>query len=204
MKQETARKEKEQKPPSLHGRAADNLEYIRDAMQRSREFTAVPGYAGALMGVTAIGAGVIAETQTEPLFWLATWMIEAVLAFLIGVLAMWQKSKVSDTNLNSLPARKFALGFVPPMIAGVILTALLLYKGSPSLLPPVWITLYGVAVVTGGSYSVRPVPLMGWLFILAGAAATVARPELGNYFMIASFGFLHIIFGLVIGRKYGG
>lgn len=203
MKQETARKE-EQPPPSLHGRAADNLEYIRDAMQRSREFTAVPGYGGALMGVTAIGAGVIAETQTEPLFWLATWMIEAVLAFLIGVLAMWQKSKMSDTTLNSLPAKKFALGFVPPMIAGVILTALLLYKGSPSLLPPVWITLYGVSVVTGGSYSVRPVPLMGWLFIIAGAAAMVARPELGNYFMIASFGFLHIIFGLVIGRKYGG
>ncbi|HUF03747.1 MAG TPA: hypothetical protein VMM38_06170 [Aridibacter sp.] len=203
MKQETARREKEP-TPSLHGRAADNLEYIRDAMQRSREFTAVPGYAGALMGVTAIGAGFIAETQTEPLFWLATWMIEALLAFLIGVLAMWQKSKMSDTALNSLPARKFALGFAPPIISGVILTALILYKGSPSLLPPVWITLYGVSVVTGGSYSVRPVPLMGWLFILTGAAATVARPELGNYFMIASFGFLHIVFGLVIGRKYGG
>lgn len=203
MKQETAKREQEP-APSLHGRAADNLEYIRDAMQRSREFTAVPGYGGVLMGVSAVGAGLIAEYQTEPIYWLATWMVEAVLAFLIGVFAIWQKSKVSDTSLDSLPARKFALGFVPPMIGGIVLTALVLYQGSPSLLPPLWITIYGVSVVTGGAYSVKPVPVMGWIFVLIGAAAVVARPELGNWFMIASFGVAHIVFGSIIGRKYGG
>ena len=203
MKQETAQRETE-RTPSLHGRAIENLEFIRETMKRSTEFTAVPGYGGALMGVTAIGAGVIAGIQTEPLYWLATWLIEAVLAVLIGSLAMWQKARSSDSVLNSLPARKFALGFLPPLIAGVVLTGLILYRGSPELLPPVWITLYGAAVVTGGAYSVRPVPVMGWIFIVAGAITAVARPEAGDAAMIATFGFVHVVFGVVIGRKYGG
>ena len=55
-KEETVKDE----PPSLHGRAMDNLEFIREAMQRSTEFTAVPGYGGVLMGATAIGASIVA------------------------------------------------------------------------------------------------------------------------------------------------
>lgn len=203
MKQESSPKRTEP-TPSLHGRAMENLAYIRDAMQRSHQFTAVPGYGGVLMGVTAVGAGIIAGFQTEPLYWLGTWMTEAVLAFLIGILAMWQKSKSSETSLHSLPARKFALGFAPPLLAAVFLTALLLYRGSPSLLPPLWITLYGASVITGGAFSVRPVQMMGWIFMGIGAAAIIARPDLGNYFMIASFGLVHMVFGALIGRKYGG
>ena len=203
MNQETAKKE-DPHTPSLHGRAIENLEYIRGTMERSTAFTAVPGYGGTLMGITAVGAGIIAELQTEPWLWLATWLVEAGLALLIGLLAMWQKSKSSSSALDSHPARKFALGFAPPIIVGFVLTLLMLYRGSPSLLPPIWISAYGAAVVTGGSYSVKPVPIMGWLFMAIGAAAVVARPDLGNYFMIASFGFLHIVFGLLIGRRYGG
>lgn len=203
MKQDTAKKEDGQ-TPSLHGRAIENLEFIRGTMERSTAFTAVPGYGGALMGITAIGAGVIAELQTEPWLWLATWLVEAGLALMIGLLAMWQKSKSSASALDSLPARKFAVGFLPALMVGFVLTVLMLFRGSPSLLPPIWISLYGAAVVTGGAYSVKPVPVMGWLFMLIGAAAVVASPELGNYFMIASFGVLHIVFGLLIGRRYGG
>lgn len=203
MNQKTAEKE-ESRTPSLHGRAIENLEYIRGTMERSAAFTAVPGYGGTLMGVTAIGAGIIAELQTEPWLWLATWLVEALLAFLIGILAMWQKSRSSESALDSLPARKFAFSFVPPLIAGFVVTVLMLYRGSPSLLPPIWISIYGAAVVTGGAFSVKPVQVMGWVFMLIGAASVVARPELGNYFMMASFGLAHIVFGIVIGRRYGG
>jgi hypothetical protein len=191
-------------PPSLHGRAAENLEFIRNAMQRSTEFTAVPGYGGMLMGTTAIGAAIIAQMQTNGRLWLATWLTEALLAFLIGVFAMWQKSKASETSLNSLPGRKFATAFVPPIVAGVILTGMLSFRGFFDLLPPVWLSLYGVAVVTGGAYSVRLVPMMGWIFIAAGALATLAPAAYGNVLMGACFGVAHIVFGFVIARNYGG
>ena len=65
--------------PSLHGRAMDNLEFIRGAMQNSTEFTAVPGYGGALMGLTAVGAAVVAELQVTWFMWTVVWIVEAFL-----------------------------------------------------------------------------------------------------------------------------
>ncbi len=190
-------------PPSLHGRAMDNLEFIREAMQRSTEFTAVPGYGGALMGATAIGAAVIASGQTWR-YWLVTWLVEAFLAFAIGLLTMWQKSKAVETPLTSTPAKKFAYGFAPPLFAGIILTAMLYFNSLFEYLPCVWLTLYGTAVVSGGAYSVKAVPIMGWLFILLGAVAVFVPLGYGNYLMGAGFGGLHIIFGLIIARRFGG
>src|SRR5881409_749143 len=100
-------------PVNLGDRAIDNLKFIRETMERSTHFTAVPGYGGMLMGVTAIVAAYIAHTQPYPQGWLVTWLVEAGLAFAIGLLTMWQKSKLADTSLLSVPAKKFAFGFTP-------------------------------------------------------------------------------------------
>ncbi len=83
------RKETEQEIPSLHGRAMDNLEFIRETMERSTAFTAVPGYGGIFMGLTAIAAAYIAHNRTNAREWLAVWLVEAFLAFGIGLFAMW-------------------------------------------------------------------------------------------------------------------
>jgi heme/copper-type cytochrome/quinol oxidase subunit 3 len=45
---------------------------------------------------------------------------------------------------------------------------------------------------------------MGLCFMALGAAACLAPPQLANWFMAAGFGGLHIIFGVMIARKYGG
>ena len=191
-------------PPSLHGRAMDNLRFIRETMERSAHFTAVPGYGGALMGATAVGAAIIAANQSTIRFWLITWLAEAALAFAIGLFAIWQKAKNSGDSLVSAPARKFAFAFAPPILAGVLLTAMFYKNGWFEELPGVWLTLYGVAVVSGGTYSVKAVPTMGWLFVALGALAIFAPANYGNWLMAAGFGALHIIFGIIIGRRYGG
>src|SRR5436305_13039366 len=90
--------EREQ-PVNLGHRAIDNLKNIRETMERSTSFTAVPGYGGMLMGVTAVVAAYMANGQPIIKDWLFTWMAEAFLAFAIGLLAMWQKSRIVDTSL---------------------------------------------------------------------------------------------------------
>lgn len=191
-------------PPSLHGRAMDNLAFIRETMERSASFTAIPGYGGALMGATAIGAAIIAHYQTGIRGWLITWLVEAVLAFVIGMFAIWQKAKNSGDSLNSAPARKFAFGFAPPLIAGVILTSLFYFKGLFTYMPTVWLTLYGTAVVTGGAYSVRIVPIIGWVFIGLGLLSVFLPTAYGNWLMAIGFGGLQVVFGLVVAKRYGG
>jgi len=204
MKQAAKEVQGAERIPSLQDRAIENLEYIRGTMERSTEFTAVPGYGGALMGLTAIGTAVIASMQASVQLRLVTWLTDALLAFMIGVLAVWQKSRAADTPFDSLPARKFALGFAPPVIAAVILTGALVLQGSYGFLPAVWITCYGAAVVTGGAFSVRPVQVMGWTFLAAGAVTAFLPQNLGNVMMGVCFGAVHLAFGILIGRKYGG
>jgi hypothetical protein len=189
---------------NIGDRAVDNLRFIRETMERSTHFTAVPGYGGMLMGVTAIVAAYIAHTQPYMRGWLITWLVEAFLAFSIGMLAMWQKSKLDGSPLVSAPSKKFAMGFLPPLAAGVAITLGLWRYEHYEMMAPVWMLCYGAAVVCGGAFSVSIVPIMGWCFIAFGALAFALPASLGNYLLAASFGVMHIIFGVIIGRRYGG
>jgi len=196
---------KEQREPErLSDRAIDNLQFIRETMERSASFTAVPGYGGMLMGVTAIAAAYIASQQPTKDAWLIVWLAEAILAAAIGLLAMWQKSRIVGQSLFSAQGRKFVFGFAPPLMAGVAITLGLFRYLHYEVMVPVWMLCYGAAVVTGGAVSVKAVPIMGWFFITAGIAAFAMPAGFGNYFMAASFGLLHIIFGAIIARRYGG
>ena len=190
--------------PSLHGRAMDNLKFIRETMERSTAFTAVPGYGGIFMGLTAIAAAYIAHNAPLKSDSLMVWLVEAVLAFAIGLFAMWQKSKVANVPLTSAPAKKFALSFLPPLICGVVITLGLWRFGDFEAMIPVWILLYGAAIVCGGAFSVKAVPILGWCFIALGTIAFFIDARHANLMMGLSFGILHIIFGIVIARKFGG
>lgn len=188
----------------LEDRAADNLRFIRETMERAGSFTAVPGWGGAAIGLTALAAAAISSHQPTAARWIFVWLAEAALAMVLAVLTVAQKAHAAHVPLFSGPGRKFALGFAPPMIVGALLTAALYRDGDLRLLPGMWLLLYGTAVVSGGSYSVRVVPMMGICFIALGAAALISPASWGNGYMIAGFGGLQIVFGLVIAHKYGG
>jgi hypothetical protein len=194
----------EPRPVSIGDRARDNLRFIRETMERAGSFTAVPGWGGIAMGITALGAAVIASRQASPLASLFTWGCEAAVAVGIAVWTTYTKAREAGTALLSGPGRRFVYSFVPPLLVGVLLTFLLLRIGSLGAVPGVWLLLYGTAVVTGGAFSIRVVPLMGLCFMVLGTVALFCPPSWGNLLLGAGFGGLHVIFGAVIARKYGG
>jgi hypothetical protein len=173
-------------------------------MERAGSFTAVPGWGGAAIGFTALAAAALASHQPTAARWIFIWLVEAGLAMVLAVLTVAQKAHAARMPLFSGPGRKFALSFAPPMVVGALLTAALYRDGDLYLLPGMWLLLYGTAVVSGGSFSVRVVPMMGVCFIALGAAALVSPASWGNGYMIAGFGGLQILFGLIIAQKYGG
>ncbi|PYU34149.1 MAG: hypothetical protein DMG31_07035 [Acidobacteria bacterium] len=188
----------------LEDRAADNLRFIRETMERAGSFTAVPGWGGTAIGFSALAAAALASHQPTAARWIFIWLVEAGLAMVLAVLTVAQKAHAARMPLFSGPGRKFALSFAPPMVVGALLTAALYRDGDLRLLPGMWLLLYGTAVVSGGSFSVRVVPMMGVCFIALGAAALVSPASWGNGYMIAGFGGLQILFGLIIAQKYGG
>jgi hypothetical protein len=191
-------------PIAIDARAADNLRYIREAMERAGEFTAVPGWGGVAMGATALLAALWAARQTTPRLWLAVWLVEAALAVTIAATSAARKSHRARMPLFSGPGRKFALSFAPPILVGALLTVVLFRAGLVTALPGTWLVLYGTAVVTGGAFSVRIVPVMGLCFMALGVAAFFSPERWNDSFMAAGFGGLQIIFGMIIAKRYGG
>jgi hypothetical protein len=197
-------------PQPIHAHALDNLRYIRDTMSRAGTgaFTAIPGWGGVLMGVTAIAAAFAAGPPDNSERWIGIWFGEAFLAVVIALTGMTLKSRGAGTPLwtssSGAPAFRFALGYVPPLVAGIVLTPVFAMLDQTAHLPGCWLLLYGTAAATGGAYSVRVVPIMGLSFMALGTAAFAAPAEWGHWFLAAGFGGLHIVFGFIIARKYGG
>jgi len=191
-------------PVRLDSRAADNLRFIRETMENAGRFTAVPGWGGVAMGATAICATAFAWRQGTPDRWLMVWFAELALAVAIAAVTTFLKAHAANAEVFSAPGRRFALSFVPPLLVGALLTYALVRTGQFSVLPGMWMLLYGTAVVTGGAFSVRVVPLMGLCFMGLGTVALIAPPSWGNLLMGMGFGGLQVVFGLLIARRHGG
>ena len=164
----------------------------------------MPGWGGVAVGVSAVAAAVVAAYRATPGGWMAVWFAEGMLAMAIAALTMKHKAEKVGEALLSAPARKFALSFAPPLLAGALLTYILIQAGQPWGIPGMWLLLYGTGIVTGGAFSVDIVPVMGVCFMALGAVALFSPPAWGNFFLGLGFGGLHIIFGILIARRHGG
>src|ERR1700674_2630981 len=76
---------------SINERALENLRYIRETMERAGSLTAVPGWGGILMGISALLMAVISSRLPSNDLWMASWLGEAILALAIGGWALFQK-----------------------------------------------------------------------------------------------------------------
>ena len=188
---------------TLHERAAENLRYIRETMERATSFTAISGSGYVVVGLTAIAATLIASGQPTQERWFAVWVAELLLAGMLSVGMTARKARALGVPLRSHTGRKLILAFSPPMAVGAVLTLAMWLSDSYGLLPGIWLSLYGAGVMTGGAYSVRAIPLMGAAFIGLGTLALLA-PSMGDVLLGVGLGGLHIIFGVLVWRRYGG
>jgi hypothetical protein len=156
------------------------------------------------MGVSALAAAGLSTRARTPEEWLGIWLAEAFVALGIGVWAITTKARRANIPLFAGPARRFLLTLSPPLAAGALVTLALERAGQTQVLPGVWLLLYGTAVVTGGAFSVRVVPVMGVGFMLLGAISLFCPPSWGTAFLAAGFGGLQIAFGVLIAKRYGG
>jgi hypothetical protein len=184
--------------------AEENLRFIRRTMERSSTFTAVPGLGGAGMGVIGLAGAVVAANQRSPERWLVVWLLAAAVALVVGVITMWRKAARSGAPLAGAVGRRFAMSLAAPLVAGAALTWGVWMRGDRSLIPAVWLLLYGTGVLTGGVFSVAAVRLLGVACMTLGIAALVTPAAWGDVWLGMGFGGLQLVFGLYIAARHGG
>lgn len=192
------------KSVAMHTHAMDNLRFIRSAMESSASFTSVPGLGGVVVGLTGLLAGVLAGLPALAGHWLTIWVVAAIVALVQGGLFMAKKARGEGVRLSRGVARRFFFSVTPPLVAACVLTVILNGSSASGVIPGLWLLLYGSGVISGGTYSVRPVPIMGVCFMILGLVALLAPEAWANGLLTLGFGGLHIVFGAMIARRYGG
>lgn len=190
---------------AIHDHALHSIRTIREAMERSTAFTSIPGWGGCAIGVTAIATAIVASNYgLQPRLWVMTWLADGFLAVTIAAVTMYAKARRAGVSLTAGPARRFFISYSAPLIAAALITLALVRAGMFEPLPAVWLLLYGASFISSGSFSIRVVPVMGIFFMILGLAACFVPLSIGNLLMGAGFGVLHIVFGFIIARSYGG
>lgn len=190
-------------PARIEDHALSNLRYIREAMERASAFTSIPGWGGVWIGITAIAAAIVAHESAGRDF-LLVWLAEAALAALIAGPTMFVKAARANVSFRGAPARRFFVSYLAPIAAGAALTFVLASGGLYSALPATWLLVYGASFVSSGAYSIPLVPVMGVCFMILGIVACFVPLAAGNILLGAGFGGLHLVFGFLIARRYGG
>jgi hypothetical protein len=187
---------------AIDSHALGTLNYIRSSIEAAGAF-AVPGIAGIAMGVVGCIATVVASLPGLAAHWLEIWLLAAIAASAIGVVLV-ARQPARGFMLYRGPARKFVLSLCPPLLAGAVLTVVFRQAGLTSLIPGMWLLLYGCAVLSASLMTsaamVRLIVLMGSLFVVYGVIAFQLPIRWHNYTLGLGFGALHLLFGILIGR----
>jgi hypothetical protein len=199
-------------PIYLHNEAANNLRYIRSAMQKAEQISTVSGLGGMLMGAVALGGAVTASLGDDLRDQLMAWTLTALPAFAVGAGLSVTKALHYERDLLNDPARRFLWCLTPNLAIGALLTTILWNTEHIELLPGIWLLLYGAGVLAAGTYAVRPVRNMGACFVVLGTftallpgwSAEALPGQWANACLAAGFGGLHITFGWQVYKHHGG
>src|SRR3984885_5670606 len=140
----------------MDDRARDNLRFIRETMERAGSFTALPGWGIVAIGITAVGAAVIASRQDSDFAWFTTWACEAAVAIGIAIWTTLSKTREAGTSLFSGPGRRFAYSFAPPLLVcalGPLVAIVLVHMSNVGAVAGVWLLLCGPGMVPAGAFS---------------------------------------------------
>jgi len=188
----------------LRETAEANLRFIRGAMERAERTSSVSGLGGMAMGIIALMASAAAAQQPAIENQLSIWLGAAVIASLAGGGGVWLKARQSERSIMNDAARRFLLCMLPVLVTGLLLTTVLWGTEQITLLPAIWMLLYGCGLTAAGTYAARPIMPMGFAFLFCGAICCMLGSEWNNLLLAIAFGGLHLFFGYQVYRHHGG
>jgi hypothetical protein len=203
--------------------SAEDIRTIRKMMEESTRFLSLSGLSGIFAGLIAIAGAVTAYliilkngSVQGSVFFIklqekgiaaVKWQLlaDAAAVLLLSVIsAVWfsyTKMKKGNKRFWSPVSKRLLINLLIPLITGGIFTLVLLIQNQPQLIVPSWLIFYGLSLVNAGKFTYGEVFFLGLFEILIGLVSSFF-PGWDLLFWVVGFGFLHIIYGLAMYRRY--
>lgn len=186
---------------------------IRSMMERSSKFLSLSGWAGILAGIYALaGAFTVykvfgfnpdAITYVLPDLQMVLLSASIVLILAIGTAILFSQKKANQSGekIWNAVSKQLISHVAVPLIAGGVLTLVLLSKGLVGLLAPLTLMFYGLALYNAGKFTFDAVKFFGLIQIGLGLLGCYFI-EYGLLLWAFGFGVLHIVYGAYIHFRY--
>lgn len=187
----------------LDSHAAATLRYIRASMESAVSLS-VPGSTGIASGIVGMLAAIVSSVPALRPHWLIIWLLAAVVAAGVGGALLLRQPSLSSLTIGGAPIRRFAIGLLPSLFAGAVMTWILWANAGLRIIPGTWLLLYGCGLIAASAATARTIGLLGGSFVVTGLLALVLPENLQILMLGAGFGGLHIVFGYLMGRAGHG
>ena len=207
----------------------NDLREIRALMERSSRFIGLSGLSGIAAGICALmgAAATYIYLDTRPFQYdhqaahlyydyalsASKWGINYINFFILvgsftilaavsfGILFTTRNARRKGQSIWDATARRLLTNLIIPLGAGGLFCLAMLLNGSIAYLAPATLVFYGLALVNGSKYTLHDVYYLGLVEITLGIAAMFLL-RFGLEFWVIGFGFLHIIYGVMMYYKY--
>lgn len=197
----------------------EDLSHIRSMMERSSRFMSLSGLSGVFAGLSALIGGLYAyqlfksngieyfdgsqkmyaTDLVTQLFFIA--LIVLVFALTFGIFFTLRKSKKYDLPIWTTATKNMLINLAIPLSVGGLFCLALLYHQIYVLIAPVTLLFYGLALINAEKYTFSDVKYLGFCQLFLGCVSLFYLGY-GLVFWIIGFGILHILYGLILFKKY--
>lgn len=197
----------------------EELQAIREIMERSSKFLSLSGLSGIFAGICALAGVAVAHfilldsahiQYDEYLRTLGSAMatkislylaIDALLVLVMASLGAFyfsfRKAKITGQSVWSNSSRRLFSHLLLPLVTGGIFSAIMVSRNNIELVASVTLIFYGFSLVNAGKFTFGEVHYLGLSEIVLGIMAGVFINQ-GLLFWAIGFGVMHIVYGIVM------
>lgn len=201
----------------------EDLKIIRKVMEDSSRFLTLSGLSGIFAGIFALAGAAVAyfvilkngTTQYADYFrnlpikeiialrrqLITDALVVLFLAIGASLFFSIRKAERKGVKIWTPISRRMLINLLIPLIVGAVFIVALLIHNQTGMAVPCMLLFYGLALVNAGKFTFSEIFYLGLLEIFTGLISAFF-PYWGLYFWAIGFGILHIVYGLIMFRRY--
>ncbi len=204
-------------PDPLQQAAHEQLRVIRSLMERAtiyRSISSLTAFVGGALSVI-VHLLIRSASPVSPAYFLGLWSIVLACTILASIVSLFLGSVKRQEPFFSSGQRLALISLAPSALFAVTVTFAFYFSPNFYFVVPIWITIYGIAILSTQHFAPPSLIILGWSFLIAGIFILItsalnllplpADSALASSLLMAlTFGLFHLVYALAdwIGSRF--